>query len=120
MLLRMQDANGRGPWKPGFSDKWVDNNRRFDLPALQEDFGVDFAPMVDAAFNRGLHLGTAVKGQEKFNMWFTPSERVKLAMFGYRIVDASSCEVLGETNWQVIIGSPNPLSELPLAPSVAA
>lgn len=120
MLLRMQDGNGRGPWKPGFSEQWVDNTRRFDLPSLQEDFGVDFRPMVDAAFKRGLHLGTAVKGVEKFNQWFTASERVKLAMFGYRIVDASQCEVLGETNWQVVIGSQQPLSELPLAPRIAA
>lgn len=120
MLLRMQDANGRGPWKPGFSNQWVDEARRFDLPALQEDFGIDFQPMVDAAFRRGLHLGTAVRGFDRFNQWFTNNERVKLALFGYRIVDASECEVLGETNWQVVIGSARPLSELPTAPKVAA
>lgn len=120
MLLRMQDAAGRGPWKPGFSKKWVDDTRRFDLPPLQEDFGIDFKPMVDAAFRRGLHLGCAVRGIDKFNEWFTASERVKLAMFGYRIVDASACEVLGETNWQVVFGSEQPLSELPFAAAIAA
>lgn len=120
MLLRMQDANGRGPWKPGFSEKWVDNDRRFDLPALQEDFGFDLKPMVEAAFKRGLHLGTAVRGAHRFNQWFTANERVKLALHGYRIVDASACEVLGETNWQVVIGSVEPLSTLPLADGVPA
>lgn len=120
MLLRMQDANGRGPYKPGFSARWLDDTRDFSLPALQEDFGLDFKPMVDAAFRRGLHLGTAVRGAERFNEWFTKTERVKLALLGYRVVDASGCEVLGETKWQVVIGSPNPLSELPIAPRVAA
>jgi len=120
LLLRIQDENGRGPWKPGFSHNWVDDSRRFDLPPLQEDFGLDFKPIVEAAFQRGLHIGTAVRGPERFNQWFTPSERLKLAMFGYRIVDASSCEILGETNWQALIGSAQPLSELPLAQKVAA
>lgn len=120
MLLRMQDVNGRGPWKPGFSDKWVDDARDFSLPPLQEDFGFDLKPMVDAAFQRGLHIGTAVRGADKFNQWFTPGERVKLAMLGYQIVDASECEVLGETNWQVVIGSKAPLADLKLAPKIAA
>ncbi len=93
MLLRMQDSNGRGPFKPGFSNQWVDYARRFDLPALQDDFGLDFKPMIDGAFKRGLHLGTAVRGVDRFNLWFTKSERVKLAMFGYRTVDASGCEI---------------------------
>lgn len=119
MLLRMQDKAGRGPWKPGFSNQWVDHNRRFDLPALQEDFGPLLRSMVDAAFNRGLHLGAAVRGVERFNQWFTPAERVKLAMLGYVIVDASACEVLGETKYQVLIGCADPLSELPLAPKIA-
>lgn len=120
MLLRMQDQHGRGPYKPGLSAQWVDDTRRFDLPPLQEDFGIDFKPMIDAAFRRGLHLGTAVRGEDRFNEWFTKTERVKLAILGYRIVDASGCEVLGETNWQVVIGSKSPLSDLPLAPRVAA
>lgn len=120
VLLRMQDINGRGPWKPGLSDQWVDHERRFDLPALQEDFGFDLKPMVDAAFKRGLHIGTAVRGAEIFNQWFTPTERVKLAMLGYRIVDASACEILGETQYQAVIGSAEPLSALPFAPKIAA
>ena len=120
MLLRMQDANGRGPYKPGVSKLWVDGTRDFSLPALQEDFGLDFKPMVQAAFHRGLHLGTAVRGVDRFNEWFTSTERVKLAMLGYKIVDATNCEVLGETNWQVVIGSPKPLSFLPLAHCFAA
>ena len=120
MLLRMQDANGRGPWKPGFSDQWVDDARRFDLPALHEAFGLGLKPMVDAALKRGLHLGTAVRGLERFNQWFTANEQVKLALLGYRIVDATSCEILGETEWQAVIGSAQPLSELPVAPKIAA
>jgi hypothetical protein len=113
MLLRYQDQSGRGPWRPGLSERWIDDSRRFDLPPLQEDFGIDFKPMVDAAFHRGLHLGTAVRGIEKFKEWFTDKERVNLALLGFRVVDASACEVLGETNWQVVIGSSAPLAELP-------
>ena len=120
MLLRMQDQSGRGPWKPGFSKYWVDDVRDFDLPPVQQDFGLDWALMVDAAFRRGLHLGVAVRGVKRFNKWFTSTERVRLALLGYQIVDASECEVLGETNWQAVIGSEAPLSELPLASKIAA
>lgn len=119
-LLRMQDPSGRGPWRPGFSAKWLDGVRDFSLPAVQQDFGVDWKPMIEAAFRRGLHIGVAVRGEEKFHQWFTPTERVKLAMLGFRIVDASGCEVLGETDWQVVIGSPDPLADLPLVNRVSA
>ena len=120
MLLRMQDASGRGPWRPGFSGKWVDHIRNFNLPALAEDFGSDLEPMVAAAFRRGLHIGTAVRGVDRFNLWFTESERIKLALLGYKVVDASSCEVLGETDWQALVGSTQPLSKLPIAPKTPA
>ena len=120
LLLRVQDHSGRGPWRRGLSSQWVDDSRRFDLPSLQKDFGFNLKPMIDAAFKQGLHLGTAVRGADRFNEWFTAPERVKLAMLGFRIVDCSSCEVLGETKWQVLIGSPEPLKHLPLADSISA
>ena len=112
MLLRYQNYAGRGPYQPGLSESWVSATRDFSLPPLQEDFP-DFKPIVDAAFRRGLHIGTAIRGKEKLHEWFTHPERVRLGLLGFYVVDASDCEVLGETQWQVIIGSKMPLFELP-------
>ncbi len=119
MLLRYQDVSGRGPWRPGLSDQWVDSTRRFDLPPVQVDIP-DFRPIVDAAFKRGLHIGCACRGVDSFNEWFTPGERVRLALLGFLVVDASGCEVLAETKWQAVFGSPHPLSDLPRVEKIAA
>ena len=39
-IYRVQDAQGRGPWKPGFSHRWVeDRPDHYNLPPWFVEFG---------------------------------------------------------------------------------
>ncbi len=111
MILRVQDSRGRGPWRPGLSSQWCDNNRDFGLPAIFVDLP-DFSRIVQRAYQCGLHFGCATR-QERFCDWFTPREQARLAVLGFHVADASRAEILAETINQVLIGSPRPLWKLP-------
>ena len=49
VVYRIQDSNGRGPWKPGFSHVWVED--RCDLVNLRP-IVIDF-PDIETKFIRG-------------------------------------------------------------------
>lgn len=113
-LYRVQDADGRGPFKPGFTASWADPQGKPFLPAAQEISG--FARIVAKAHREGLHIGTAVVGFSGLDRWFTGSEMARLSSLGYRIVSANSCKVIARDQNQVLIASPLPLKFLPVAP----
>lgn len=110
-LIRMQDSDGRGPWKPNFSHKWIsDSNQRLGPPVF-EDFP-NFDKIVRKAHNQGKHIGCAVRA-DKTKDWFLPDEIEVLRGYGYKFVDCSQCEVLAESEWQVIVASHIPFKLLP-------
>lgn len=113
-LVRIQDAQGRGPWRPGFSHRWMtDENPMIGKPIIVEV--KDCEKIIDRALRSGLHLGCAVH-PDKLHIWFTQRELRTLAGLGFSLVDASVCKVLAETETQVLIGWQFPLLWLPPAP----
>lgn len=119
MLLRVQDREGRGPYRPGLSERWVDAWRTSQLPPIYEEVP-SFVALVNNAHREGLHIGCAVRGLEAMLAWFSPMELMRLHDMGFGIVDASACEVLMETKHQLVIGSKSPLRDLPAAHLEAA
>jgi hypothetical protein len=113
MLVRVQDATGRGPWRPGFSDSWVSKTRVRFLPPIYSELGMTrFKRIVEQAHTDGLHVGCAVS-LRRLHEWFSDDERTALIGFGFRLVKADCCKHLATTQTQRLIGSPCPLSELP-------
>lgn len=112
-LYRIQDAEGRGPFRPGFSHVWLDKNGPPLPPSIVEMPG--FSAIVARAHRQNLHIGTAVVGNEALNKWFSSDEMLRLARLGYRVVDATSCKVVARDSNQVLITSPLPLRLLPAA-----
>ena len=119
MIMRVQNRQGRGPWMPGLSAKWVDAFRTEQHPPIYVECP-DYLSHVEAAHNRGMHIGCAVRGKGKLLSWFSPMEILRLYDMGFYIADASACEVLVETPTQLIVASPRPLRLLPHAVSLAA
>lgn len=119
MILRVQDMSGRGPWRPGLSEKWVDAWRTEHLPPIYQELPA-FAALVNNAHRDGFHIGCAARGKAGLLAWFSPMELFRLDDLGFHIVDASACEVLAETPNQIIIGSQQPLRMLPVAKLTAA
>lgn len=114
MILRIQDRRGRGPWKPGFSHKWVDSFRTSHLPPIYDE-APHYMDIARPARDEGMWVGCAVDGKESLLAWFTPMEIFRLYDFGYQIVDASSCDILLRTPTQLLIGSRENFNRLPPA-----
>jgi hypothetical protein len=115
-LLRIQDKEGRGPWRPGLSKLWAsDDPHALDLPPVHVEFK-DFARLIAFAGATRMHIGCAVRGEEGIRRWFTLGELAKLRGLGFNIVECGRCIVLAETENQAIIASHRPLSKLPRVP----
>lgn len=110
-ILRVQDRNGRGPWRPGFSDRWTDA-WRITLPAPIYDEVPNFRNIVNEASKAGLHIGCASRGFKGLALWFSQIELLRLYEYGFQVFDASECDVLAETETQVLLSSKKPLKSL--------
>lgn len=111
-VFRIQDGEGRGPWRPGFSKMWLDEDigDRAELPSWIEEFGTDKA--TDAT-NAGLTVFSAVRKIEQIRDWFSDSERQRLNGFGYFLVEVPNAQILHESRHQVLC-----VRELPLTSGV--
>ena len=78
LLYRIQDAVGRGPFKPGFSHVWSDDAG----DARPEPLLLKVAHKIP----RGLYGGSAVRSREQLRKWFTRSEERRLKRLGYHTV----------------------------------
>lgn len=106
-IFRVQDKDGRGPWKPGFSHKWVKDRDDHDnlVPWLYE-FG-----RVDRTANYGMAIGCGCLTLEQLRRWFTPTEYETLRRFGYRAVKMEAGRILAESDIQCVFERAKPLRE---------
>lgn len=84
-VFRVQDSSGRGPFRPGFSDRWLDDDigSRAALPSWMEEFGWDaFDAAPDGAY--GFSAVTSING---IRLWFSTTERERLDRLGFATVE---------------------------------
>ncbi|AVR89055.1 hypothetical protein [Thauera aromatica] len=105
IVYRIQDADGRGPWKLGFSRHWVEDRDDHDLliPWYREFGRVDQRAIV------GMHIGCGCRTEEQLRRWFTPTEYARLVEFGYRAVQMEVGRILAESNIQCVFERVRPL-----------
>ena len=108
VIFRVQDPEGRGPWKPGFSHKWVEDRDDFDelVPWLQE-----FGPVHKNVTIAGMSVGCGCRTIEQLRRWFRPSEYKTLLGFGYRAVKLDVGRILAESKIQCVFERVKPLRE---------
>lgn len=104
ICYRVQDREGRGPFKPGMSDRWRDPEGR-DFPPVHVEFGLGWRDEIPA----GWHAGCAFRDLAQTAAWFSPWECDRLDTLGYRLVALSGCRALRESAHQLIIVRPRPL-----------
>lgn len=109
-VYRVQDSAGRGPFKPGFSQKWA--NKDFDdevlaLPSFLEEFGLD---VIDRLGRKGEYFGSAVLALAELRKWFSTSERHQLQKLGYHPVSMVADRILAESKHQVLFARNTPLN----------
>lgn len=106
-VYRVQDRSGRGPWKPGFSHRWVEDRDDHDLliPWYQQ-FG-----WVNKNAISGMHVGCGCRTLEQLRRWFTAGEYQTLLQFGYQAVQLEVGRILGESDIQLVFERARPLRE---------
>lgn len=103
LVYRMQDAKGRGPFKPGFSEFWLgDTSSRGHLLSVSESFP-------SLSFPVGGHLGCGCESEEGLRAWFTEGEYSWLLQFGYKAVKLRVDKVLARDANQVVFQRKRPL-----------
>lgn len=106
-VYRIQDADGRGPWKPGFSKYWVED--RDDLDNLVPFF-LECPQWRDAEIV-GMPMGSACLSVEQLTRWFTPTEYLTLLKFGYRAVKMCDVMIIAESTSQCVFQRAKPLHQ---------
>jgi len=106
IAYRVQAADGRGPWRPGWSHVWIDE----DAPAgrLTETV-MDLMPLAQLrALPPTMMYGSGCRTLDALMQWFTPIERERLKAFGFYPVRLNADVVLVESEWQMLIGRKRP------------
>ncbi len=109
-VFRIQDKDGRGPWKPGFSICWVEDRQEEEYAALLP-WPVEFGR---APLNKrivGMHMGCGCRTLEQMRRWFTPTEYAKLLGYGYHAVKLEAGRILAESDIQCVFERAKPLRD---------
>lgn len=95
-IFRIQDRNGRGPWRPGFSRQWVEERADHErlVPWMQ-----DFPGLV---IPRAAGIGVGCRTLDQLRRWFTKSEYLTLRRHHYRAVALDRATVIAESDIQVV------------------
>lgn len=96
IIYRIQDRDGRGPWKPGFSGRWVEHR---DDHQLLHPWYIEFP---DLKFEKGWRYGCGCETREQLQRWFTKNEYEKLLMLGYHSVMIDACEIVASSDIQCV------------------
>jgi hypothetical protein len=109
VAYRVQAADGRGPWRPGFSLEWIDA----DAPAdrLVETV-FDLVPLAELRrLPSTMVYGSACRSYAALMAWFTACERLRLAAHGYFPVRLLADVIVAESDWQLLIGRRRPFTD---------
>lgn len=104
ILLRIQNAAGRGPWIPGFSVQWSDTTpAAADLIPSFEQW-----PWILKRPPRP-HSGIGCRDVATLRRWFSFAEYGRLLALGFRCVQIVPDQILGESAVQVLFRCDYPL-----------
>ena len=105
LVYRIQDNEGRGPWKPGFSKCWVEPRSDHEklIPWYME-FG-----LVHLSASHGMHFGCGCTSIDQLKRWFSPTEYHRLVEFGYHAVHMKVGRILARSNIQCVFERAAPL-----------
>lgn len=106
-IFRVQDADGRGPFKPGFSFSWVIDRDDHDILV---PWYVELGPVHQTAI-AGMYLGAGCRTLDQLRRWFIKPEYKKLLKFGYMAVAMEIGRILGESEVQLVFERSIPLNQ---------
>jgi hypothetical protein len=106
-VYRIQDKDGRGPFKPGFSHHWVEDREDHDnLKPWYEEFGP-----VHLKMNFRRLGGSACLTIDQLKRWFTASEYNTLIHHGYAAVEIEAGKIIAQSDIQCFFECHHPLNQ---------
>jgi hypothetical protein len=99
-LWRIEAADGRGPFRPGFSHRWRSPTGK-DFPPPWVEAGISLGAF-QGLFSDGFQGGCGCRSRRQLHAWFNFAERRRLSRFGFRTVRFTPDRILLETPTQVI------------------
>lgn len=115
-IYRIQDKDGRGPYKPGFSKHWSDPDARCLIKAPLFATYMDEFPEVLNKIGKhfmayGGHFGCGFRTTQQLHIWFTDEELQKLKQYDYRVVIIIPDAVLAESENQLVFWCKKPFNK---------
>lgn len=107
-VYRIQDKDGRGPWKPGFSHKWVEDRTDEEYAALPPG-GTQFPQLNCMTFVSDRYYGFGCESLDQLRKWFRRSEYETLRGYGYRACKLYVDRILFQSDVQVVFERAQPL-----------
>lgn len=112
IIYRVQDREGRGPFRPGFSRRWIDPIGGSMLPPFYEEFGAGVIEKLRAHVAKyGGSCGCGCSSLDGIGQWFTTYEQHRLDFFGYHVVCVEAQKIFAESKNQVVFWSAKPLTQ---------
>ena len=110
LVYRVQDRNGRGPWKPGVSSRWVEPRLDHEklLPWFVEWHGFD----TRQEMRRQEYVGCGCLTLDQLRRWFSESEYSTLRRMEYRAYQLGVDRILRSSDVQCVFTRQNPLNKL--------
>ncbi len=106
-VFRIQDQDGRGPFKPGFTKKWsIDRADKENLVPWFQEFG-----RVDLKVLYGATAGSACETLEQLRRWFSKEEYNTLKELGYKAVKMEVDRIMAKSEIQCFISRSIPFKQ---------
>lgn len=107
-IYRVQHKkDGRGPYRPCFTVKWIDDDRgESDRPPHWMEFG-DFLGRIPLRFS----AGSGFKDLDQLREWFSDRELSKLKELGFIIVKLKVNSIIEESDKQLVFASSKHLTD---------
>lgn len=110
IVYRVQGTDGRGPWRPGFTDTWSEDRTDEEYASLLP-WTVQFGDAVANGHTPGRHLGCACRTLTQLRRWFRPGEFATLLRYGFQCVRITGVRILAESDIQCVFERDKPLNE---------
>jgi len=97
-IYRVQDATGRGPYRPGLSGAWVDADHDRRNPAITQEFTL----RIIQSFPRDASAGCGFFSVAALATWFSVAEQKRLDALGFRVAAIEGATVYAVGDLQIL------------------
>lgn len=108
IVYRVQAPDGRGPFRPGLTVRWLKRAPEALLLPWQEEFDVQ-ATLRKADRRQPQHIGCGCRTQDQLRRWFSLPEYKALLSLGFQAVELDVHLVLAESRVQLVFQRSLPL-----------